>query len=257
MQFQADVLGVPVIRPAVTETTALGAAFAAGLAVGFWSGTDELRERWEEDKRWEPAMDEDEREKQYGQWKKAVERTFDWVEWAPADERVAWCHGDRVMVDGHGRGAGPRGQRPPRCRPLPRRAARARAAVPAAHQQLDLHPARPGGAAAGERARRAGGADLDLGLGDRPLPRNAAAGRHRLRRRRVGDLDPALPGRLHADRPRTGLRGARRDPHLQLRADHPGDPADRRRRPLHRHQPRPDRALARAARCRRPARWRR
>ena len=80
MQFQADVLGVPVIRPAVTETTALGAAFAAGLAVDFWSGTDELRERWEEDKRWEPDMDEDEREKQYGQWKKAVERTFDWVE---------------------------------------------------------------------------------------------------------------------------------------------------------------------------------
>ena len=54
MQFQADVLGVPVIRPAVTETTALGAAFAAGLAVDFWSGTDELRERWAEDKRWEP-----------------------------------------------------------------------------------------------------------------------------------------------------------------------------------------------------------
>jgi glycerol kinase len=80
MQFQADVLGVPVVRPAVTETTALGAAFAAGLAVGFWSGTDELRERWEEDKRWEPQMDEDERERQYGQWKKAVERTFDWVE---------------------------------------------------------------------------------------------------------------------------------------------------------------------------------
>lgn len=80
MQFQADVLGVPVVRPAVTETTALGAAFAAGLAVDFWSGTDELRERWAEDKRWEPAMDEDERERRYGQWKKAVERTFDWVE---------------------------------------------------------------------------------------------------------------------------------------------------------------------------------
>jgi glycerol kinase len=80
MQFQADVLGVPVIRPAVTETTALGAAFAAGLATGFWSGTDELRERWEEDKRWEPSMGEDERERRYGQWKKAVRRTFDWVE---------------------------------------------------------------------------------------------------------------------------------------------------------------------------------
>ncbi len=59
MQFQADVLGVPVVRPAVTETTALGAAFAAGLAVGFWSGERELRERWSEERRWEPSMDED------------------------------------------------------------------------------------------------------------------------------------------------------------------------------------------------------
>ena len=80
MQFQADVLGVPVVRPEVTETTALGAAFAAGLAVGFWSGQDELRERWSEDKRWEPEMDEHEREREYAQWKKAVTRSFDWVE---------------------------------------------------------------------------------------------------------------------------------------------------------------------------------
>ena len=80
MQFQADVLGVPVIRPAVTETTALGAAYAAGLAVGFWEDQDELRERWSEDKRWEPEMDSDDRERQFAQWKKAVERTFDWVE---------------------------------------------------------------------------------------------------------------------------------------------------------------------------------
>jgi len=80
MQFQADVLGVPVVRPEVTETTALGAAFAAGLAVGFWSDQDELRERWSEDKRWEPEMDEAERERRYGQWKKAVTRSFDWVE---------------------------------------------------------------------------------------------------------------------------------------------------------------------------------
>jgi glycerol kinase len=80
MQFQADVLGVPVIRPAVTETTALGAAYAAGLAVDLWSDQDELRERWSEDKRWEPDMDDDERERQYGQWKKAVERTFDWAD---------------------------------------------------------------------------------------------------------------------------------------------------------------------------------
>ncbi|HXN36828.1 MAG TPA: glycerol kinase GlpK [Solirubrobacteraceae bacterium] len=80
MQFQADVLGVPVVRPAVTQTSALGAAFAAGLAVGFWSDQDELRERWSEDKRWEPQMDEDRRDREYGQWKKAVTRSFDWVE---------------------------------------------------------------------------------------------------------------------------------------------------------------------------------
>jgi len=80
MQFQADVLGVPVIRPAVTETTALGAAFAAGLAVGFWSGTDELRERWSEDRRWEPRMDPGRREREYAQWRKAVSRSLDWVD---------------------------------------------------------------------------------------------------------------------------------------------------------------------------------
>ncbi|MBE2320966.1 glycerol kinase GlpK [Solirubrobacter sp. CPCC 204708] len=80
MQFQADVLGVPVIRPKVTETTALGAAYAAGLATGFWASQDELRERWAEDKRWEPQMDEGEREAQYARWKKAVERSLDWTE---------------------------------------------------------------------------------------------------------------------------------------------------------------------------------
>jgi glycerol kinase len=80
MQFQADVLGVPVVRPAVTETTALGAAFAAGLAVGFWSDQEDLRERWSEDRRWQPRMDESEREREYAQWKKAVTRSFDWVE---------------------------------------------------------------------------------------------------------------------------------------------------------------------------------
>ncbi len=79
MQFQADVLGVPVIRPAVTETTALGAAYAAGLAVGFWSDQGELRERWSEDKRWEPDMSDEDRDSAYAKWKKAVERTFDWV----------------------------------------------------------------------------------------------------------------------------------------------------------------------------------
>ncbi|HET9124546.1 MAG TPA: glycerol kinase GlpK [Solirubrobacteraceae bacterium] len=80
MQFQADVLGVPVIRPAVTETTALGAAYAAGLAVGFWSDQEELRERWSEDKRWEPQMSSEDREAQYAQWKKAVERAVGWVD---------------------------------------------------------------------------------------------------------------------------------------------------------------------------------
>ena len=80
MQFQADVLGVPVIRPAVSETTALGASYAAGLATGFWSGEDELREHWSESKRWEPRMSTEERERGYAMWKKAVTRTFDWVE---------------------------------------------------------------------------------------------------------------------------------------------------------------------------------
>jgi glycerol kinase len=80
MQFQADVLGVPVIRPQVAETTALGAAYAAGLATGFWGSIDDLRDNWIEDKRWEPQMDESKREEGYRYWKKAVTRTFDWLE---------------------------------------------------------------------------------------------------------------------------------------------------------------------------------
>ncbi|MGP9781200.1 glycerol kinase GlpK [Glutamicibacter sp. AOP12-B1-11] len=80
MQFQADILGVPVVRPKVTETTALGAAYAAGLAVGFWKGLGELETNWSEDKRWEPAMGEEERERSLRLWKKAVTRTFDWVD---------------------------------------------------------------------------------------------------------------------------------------------------------------------------------
>lgn len=80
MQFQADVLGVPVIRPRVSETTALGAAYAAGLAVGFWKNTDEMRANWGVDKIWKPAEDDTARTKLYAQWKKAVTRTFDWVE---------------------------------------------------------------------------------------------------------------------------------------------------------------------------------
>src|SRR5205809_16395 len=80
MQFQADVLGVPVIRPTVAETTSLGAAYAAGLAVGFWSEVEDLRANWDVDKVWQPQMDPQEREKEYAFWKKAVTRTFDWLE---------------------------------------------------------------------------------------------------------------------------------------------------------------------------------
>ncbi|WP_322409654.1 glycerol kinase GlpK [Microbacterium invictum] len=80
MQFQADILGVPVVRPVVAETTALGAAYAAGLAVGFWSGLDDLAKNWQEDRRWEPKMDEAERERLLRNWKKAVTKTFDWVD---------------------------------------------------------------------------------------------------------------------------------------------------------------------------------
>ncbi|HYO19792.1 MAG TPA: glycerol kinase GlpK [Dermatophilaceae bacterium] len=80
MQFQADILGVPVIRPQVAETTALGAAYAAGIAVGFWSGEQDVIDNWAEDKRWEPSMDEGERDRQYRLWKKAVTKTLDWVD---------------------------------------------------------------------------------------------------------------------------------------------------------------------------------
>jgi glycerol kinase len=79
MQFQADILDVPVIRPKVSETTALGAAYAAGLATGVWDNLDALRENWVEDRRWEPAMSADRRDDLFGHWKRAVERTFDWV----------------------------------------------------------------------------------------------------------------------------------------------------------------------------------
>ena len=79
MQFQADLLDVPVVRPAVAETTALGAAYAAGLAVGFWEGLDALRANWSISQRWEPNMDADRRDAEYAAWKKAVTRTFAWV----------------------------------------------------------------------------------------------------------------------------------------------------------------------------------
>ncbi len=79
MAFQSDILDVPVIRPQIVETTALGAAYAAGLTVGVWKSLDDLRQRWKEALRWTPTMDDKEREKKVGFWKKAVERTLDWV----------------------------------------------------------------------------------------------------------------------------------------------------------------------------------
>ena len=79
MQFQSDILGVPVVRPSITETTALGAAYAAGLAVGFWKNTDDLILNWEKDKEWIPQMEEGLRNQNYTKWKKAVEKTLNWV----------------------------------------------------------------------------------------------------------------------------------------------------------------------------------
>jgi glycerol kinase len=78
MQFQADILGAPVVRPKVSETTSLGAAYAAGLAVGFWQDLEQLRKYWQEDQRWSPSMGSSQREDLYSGWKKAVERTFNW-----------------------------------------------------------------------------------------------------------------------------------------------------------------------------------
>lgn len=80
MQFQADVLDVDVVRPKVAETTALGAAYAAGIAVGYWDGEQDVTDNWAEDKRWTPQMDATERERIYRNWKKAVTKTFDWVD---------------------------------------------------------------------------------------------------------------------------------------------------------------------------------
>ena len=80
MQFQADVLGVPVIRPTIAETTALGAAYAAGLAVGVWAKEEDLSANWGKDKEWLPSMDPKNREQLYAGWKKAVTRTFNWVD---------------------------------------------------------------------------------------------------------------------------------------------------------------------------------
>jgi glycerol kinase len=80
MQFQADILDVPVIRPKVSETTSLGVAYAAGLAVGFWKDINALRDNWQKDKTWQPDMDAKSRKLCYKGWKKAVSRTFNWVD---------------------------------------------------------------------------------------------------------------------------------------------------------------------------------
>jgi len=80
MQIQADVLGVDVVRPKVPETTALGAAYAAGLAVGYWSDPEDLRANWQEGRRWSPSWTYEQREAGYAGWRKAVQRTLDWVE---------------------------------------------------------------------------------------------------------------------------------------------------------------------------------
>jgi len=79
MQFQADILEVPVLRPKVIETTALGAAYAAGLATGYWKSTDDIRENWRVDRRWLPSMPGTERTRLYASWNKALSRSLDWA----------------------------------------------------------------------------------------------------------------------------------------------------------------------------------
>lgn len=85
MQFQADIIGTAVVLPEVAETTALGAAYAAGIAVGFWNGTADVTANWHEKRRWMPQMNAAERTRRLKTWKKAVTRTFDWVEPGAAD----------------------------------------------------------------------------------------------------------------------------------------------------------------------------
>jgi glycerol kinase len=80
MQFQADMLDASVVRPKVTETTALGAAYAAGLAVEFWKSTDELRRNWRVSRTWKPQMGKEQRARLYDSWRKAVTRSFGWIE---------------------------------------------------------------------------------------------------------------------------------------------------------------------------------
>jgi glycerol kinase len=80
MQFQSDILATSVVRPKIAETTALGVAYAAGLATGYWKGRDELLQNWSVDTRWQPRMESGQRDKLYGDWKRAVKRSLDWVE---------------------------------------------------------------------------------------------------------------------------------------------------------------------------------
>jgi len=80
MQFQSDILQIPLVRPKILETTALGAAYLAGLAVGFWKNTDEIKEQWQEDKRFEPSMSKDEAMGLLYRWNKAVEKSKGWIE---------------------------------------------------------------------------------------------------------------------------------------------------------------------------------
>jgi glycerol kinase len=79
MQMQADIMGIDITRPLITETTALGAAYAAGLAVGFWKNTDELKEQWKQSRRWSATTSVEDRASGYSGWKKAIERTLNWA----------------------------------------------------------------------------------------------------------------------------------------------------------------------------------
>ena len=88
MQLQADILGVPVVRPVVAETTALGAAYAAGLAVGFWRNTQEMRSNWQADRQWEPHWSTDQREAGHAGWKKGIERTLNWITTSDQEQRA-------------------------------------------------------------------------------------------------------------------------------------------------------------------------
>ena len=182
MQFQADLLGVPVIRPKVAETTSLGAAYAAGLATGFWTEIEDLRENWVEDKRWEPRWTPTKRDEYYKYWKKAVTRTFDWFE---AEERLTAAR--------------------PGAAPAPRVTGAGLARLPhGARSQTDVLVIGGGATGAGV-AWDAALRGFDVVLVDRarprrgherPLPRPAALGR-------------ALRGQGPASRPRSASRRTR------------------------------------------------